>query len=626
MADIRVYQQSIDVIGVLDTPDLRVYQQAIDVIGTPDAVDLRVYQQAIDVIGTPDAPGLQISQQNIQVLGTKTGDARVSRIYLERLVSWVPGDSTYERGVTDTPSFTDAARYSPRKLPVTDTLTLSDTPLYIGPIDLTASSTLSFTDAARLAGTISVSASSTLTFTDSIVQSGTIPLSVEQTLTTIQFADTSEKIRILIDPLSLTQAASANWIKVVEQPLTLVQTAIGDVGKFVQDSLVLSQEATVRASKHIQSVTHTVSLAESNSVYPHYGRAEHTLDFTQTIAYNIPTSLSVEHELITSEYEIVDGDLVLVYSGLSDEATVQIDLSLSNIDYIQWGIAINVVLIQVNAISVAASSNLLITDRGTTSIHEEVGDSLSFSQSTTEVLTTTASNILTITDEAVGNKTLNLSIISSLDINAAFELIPQDEETCTYDPSIGSSTSTSNPVPRPLSSSFSISRQDDITLEYPWTSPTNSITLRVPELGNRNIVELQRINRRTRGGTLIVWSDPQWPKNEHFVIDIKALTEAKSTELKAFIVLTIGKEIGYTDWENNKYKAVLLNPDTAIKRDGICKMSANLEFEVTRNDPAWTAYNSLSISQTVNFNHVYGEPTSVIDTLPLQQETSLVIL
>ena len=627
MADIRVYQQSIDVIGEQATPDLRVYQQSIDVIGEIATPDLRVYQQSLDVIGEIDAPGLQVSQQNVQVLGTKTGDARISRVYLERLVGWVPGDNTYTRSKTDSLSIMDAARYTPRKLPVTSALSFSDSSYYVGPIDLSASSTLSFTDVARIADVLTASGSSTLTLTQSLVQSGTIPLSVNQSLSLGSYADTSTKIRGVLDTLTLTQTASANWIIVVEDTLSLTQLAEGYATRFASSTLTLTDSAVARHSKFTESIEHTLTFSEATMVYPHYGRATHTLTLTQTVDYVSPHSESVEHELITSEYEEVDGEWILVVSGLSDSVSLaESTRSTSNTDYIQWFETIAMTRIQVNATAVNAISDLVLTDSASTSIIESVEQTLTLTQTATAEITITANSTLALTDAAGVLRVLSLSVTSDLNIQSAFELTPDDTEVCTYDPSMGSSTDPTNPVPRPLSSSFTISRQNTITLAHPWTNPSNTITLRVPELGNKNVVELQRINRKTRGGTLIVWSDPQWPKNEKLMVEIKAMIEAKVAELVVFIALTLGQEFGYTDWENNTYKVVLLNPDTAIQRDGTCKLSANLEFEVTRSDPSWTGQDTLDLTQAVGLTHILGEPIAFVDTIPLQQTTSYVKL
>ncbi len=335
----------------------------------------------------------------------------------------------------------------------------------------------------------------------------------------------------------------------------------------------------------------------------------------------------MEHELITETVTIVDGEFVVTYSGLSDSVSLaESTRSTSNTDYLQWFETIAMTRIQVNATAVNAISDLLLTDSASTSIAESVEQTLTLTQTTTENITTIANSTLALIDAASVLRVLNLSVTSELGIQGAFELTPDDTEVCTYDPSIGSSTDPTNPVPRPLSSSFTISRQSTIMLAYPWTSPSNTITLRVPELGNRNIVELQRINRKTRGGTLIVWSESQWPKNERMLVEIKAMTEAKATELLTFIALTLGQEFGYTDWENNTHKVVLLNPDTAIQRDGICKMSASLDFEVTRSDPAWTEEDTLDLIQTVGLTHTLGEPILFVDTIPLQQTTSYVKL
>ena len=52
---------------------------------------------------------------------------------------------------------------------------------------------------------------------------------------------------------------------------------------------------------------------------------------------------------------------------------------------------------------------------------------------------------------------------------------------------------------------------------------TDSVTLRAPNLGNKDRLSFNRIVRETRGGTLIVFADPIWPKLETLVLTFSGL-------------------------------------------------------------------------------------------------------
>ena len=53
---------------------------------------------------------------------------------------------------------------------------------------------------------------------------------------------------------------------------------------------------------------------------------------------------------------------------------------------------------------------------------------------------------------------------------------------------------------------------------------TDSVTLRAPNLGNKDRLSFNRIVRETRGGTLIVFADPIWPKLETLVLSFSGLS------------------------------------------------------------------------------------------------------
>ncbi|KKK96388.1 hypothetical protein LCGC14_2663250, partial [marine sediment metagenome] len=116
-----------------------------------------------------------------------------------------------------------------------------------------------------------------------------------------------------------------------------------------------------------------------------------------------------------------------------------------------------------------------------------------------------------------------------------------------------------------------------ITLTCP--AAATSITLRNPELGDKDISQFQRINRETRGGTLVVFSDPIWPRTQKLILEFTGLTEDKAQEFLTFLNLSLGQYVELTDWESNTWRGILTSPQSPIIRDGTCKITATVEFE-----------------------------------------------
>ncbi len=656
--------------------NLRVYQQSIDVIGTMDTPDLRVYQQYIDVIGTVAQPGLRVSQQNVQVAGTISGDAQVSRVYLEVLTAYrsytvedtltvtdaaegviasgtqVAASSTLSLSdsvgvrmdverVSSTLSLSDdvgiqvvLSQLTSSSLSITDaasvtvigpypadnTLSLTQTISYIGPKWLDVDSTLVLTDAAREPETYSPNTSSTLSFTDAITVHGDMNLTVGNTLFFGQYADTILKIRGVLQELELTQTAVGEITKFVGNTLSLTSTVQKGITWAQEDqSLDLDQEVTVRYSiidigpgKRYPIDIAALDLVQEVDVYPYYARGSGTLELTQTAESTIPYSESAESELQYSEWG-VNAD-----TGVWEETWYGLDHSVYVVatgtkpiqQYIQWQQEATAVKISGSATSESITHTLSFNSAASVATTGAASSTLSLSQTATAVIGKTASDTLTLTDEATYGFVRNLAVSSDLGLTSSFTFISVDAEVCTFDPMIGSSetddSSNNDPLPNILINEPTLTSQDTITLFYPWTSPTNTIDLRAPELGNKNRLEFQRINRKTRGGTLIVWADNQWPKNERMVIDVRGMSETTAQALLTFVMASLGQEIGITDWEGQTLRAVLLNPESPITRNKTCDNMASMEFEITWSAIDGASTSSLSLSDTAARELVQG--------------------
>ena len=96
-----------------------------------------------------------------------------------------------------------------------------------------------------------------------------------------------------------------------------------------------------------------------------------------------------------------------------------------------------------------------------------------------------------------------------------------------------------------------------------------------------------RISRETRGGTLVVFADPIWPKIQTLSLTFSGLTLTEADALLAFCDAHLGQEIGLLDWEHRYWKGVIMTPEDPIVQDTRDTYSASFEFE-GELDPTWT--------------------------------------
>jgi len=108
---------------------------------------------------------------------------------------------------------------------------------------------------------------------------------------------------------------------------------------------------------------------------------------------------------------------------------------------------------------------------------------------------------------------------------------------------------------------------------------TSKVTLRNPEMDNRDRNAYTRVNNETRGGKLIVFSDPQWPNIRTLAVTITGLTETEVDSYQDFMKVTLGEEIGLTDWEGRLWKGVITNPNEAATQDGRARWTVTFELE-----------------------------------------------
>ena len=107
-----------------------------------------------------------------------------------------------------------------------------------------------------------------------------------------------------------------------------------------------------------------------------------------------------------------------------------------------------------------------------------------------------------------------------------------------------------------------------------------SLTLPTPIFNDTHSLHLTRVQRESRGGTQIVFSDPIWPKVETFDWNFEGLTKAQRDNFLDFLNNTLGLEITITDWEERTWTGIFIKTQdetSEVLRE--CGYTINITFE-----------------------------------------------
>lgn len=166
----------------------------------------------------------------------------------------------------------------------------------------------------------------------------------------------------------------------------------------------------------------------------------------------------------------------------------------------------------------------------------------------------------------IDNKVLPLAVASTIFLKHAFLTTRQASE-CYYDPIFGGGEGGTT---MPHGAPSRLVRQSNVKLVYPATADpqswTNTVTLRNPEIGDRTKLQMDRIYRESRGGTLQTYRDDTWPTQETVGVAIRLCKDETAEEFSDFIDATLGAEIGFLDWEGNAWKGIMLATADPIVR------------------------------------------------------------
>jgi hypothetical protein len=193
--------------------------------------------------------------------------------------------------------------------------------------------------------------------------------------------------------------------------------------------------------------------------------------------------------------------------------------------------------------------------------------------------------------------------------------LPDPCDDKAYTPFVGESDVTDSPTPPSGDTPFvqGLPEGERFLLLYPALGEsTDIVELRAPNLDNRERQAFTRINRETRGGKLVIFADPDWPKINTLVLSFSGLTKTEVEEVQQFMVDHIGQEVGIIDWEGRQWAGIITTPNERAVQDGKHGFTISFEFEGVVFDemPSGTA-----MSLVDSFTHFFHKDRSLTDTI-----------
>jgi hypothetical protein len=109
-----------------------------------------------------------------------------------------------------------------------------------------------------------------------------------------------------------------------------------------------------------------------------------------------------------------------------------------------------------------------------------------------------------------------------------------------------------------------------------------SFQTRTPDWNNKNTLEFSRINRKSRGGDLIIYRDPQWPESITLDMTFSALTEQQKDQFRTLFRISLGRPILFVDHLGDTWAGIILNPGTEISQTGRNQWQVEFQLQGSR--------------------------------------------
>lgn len=389
----------------------------------------------------------------------------------------------------------------------------------------------------------------------------------------LSLSENATGVRVVVgnatESLSLSEVVDANNIRSASDTLSLWETPGYTINRqFAKDDLITLSELAEVGFIRYRGAVDNAALTLSEKAYPGFRRL----------------SASDQLQTVHVDYDPITYEEIITYEGLRDSATYYLIPATPRpaADAISLGEQAACIKINYNAIAETADDTLVMSDAAYLVTTGTAVDVLTPTDAAAVVKSSLFADDLELTDGAAATVVRNsLGASDTLTLGEAvlwYNVL--DDYLWVYHPFVGAGPDT-NPDPPPSELEGPIPGITEFKLLYPSVGPfTDTLILRAPNLGNKDRLQMNRVSRETRGGTLIVYADPMWPKVQTLALNFSGLTWAEADGLHTFMDAHLGMEIGMLDWEHRFWKGILMKLDDPIVQDGPgCKYSVGFEFE-----------------------------------------------
>lgn len=374
----------------------------------------------------------------------------------------------------------------------------------------------------------------------------------------------------------------------------------------------LSLTDTARSLWSYQDVASTLSLSQTVVVAAtKYGTANHELDLTDE-ALRVQTA-DVEDVLVLDSvidyFNFVDdrkvaGDVLFLTQTVLSLASIPVTQTLSLTQNVVVQAPYKILVEQWLTLSDHLATPFFLDiehDLGLTQLLPTplYGDAESIIGITDEASITNVEHTLNLTHTASGSKLYVVSHILDLEQTTILESdwvrrVDQDlgvghaltyfmDDPCAlkqYSPFQGESLTGDTLPSATIPPTHRDATSNRVILYYPSAAAiSRQIILRAPEFGNRDQNAYTRVSRETRGGNLIVYSDPDWPSIRTLACTITGLKSDEVEEYLEFLYATLGRVIELSDWEGRLWSGVMTNPEEPITQDGKDRYTISFQLE-----------------------------------------------
>jgi hypothetical protein len=133
----------------------------------------------------------------------------------------------------------------------------------------------------------------------------------------------------------------------------------------------------------------------------------------------------------------------------------------------------------------------------------------------------------------------------------------------TYSPDIGPGS-----IPNMPLTDILVVKTPTVSLTYnPPSGPDVVLTLRNPQLNDQYLFQVYRIQRYSRGDSMLTYRDKTWFKTRVHNWAFVGLTRQNRIDILNFVKVSAGQFITVVDYYGQSFEAIIINPDNPVTQE-----------------------------------------------------------